>query len=738
MRRGRVRHPSVGSDGTFIIIIGRSTDEMNTFDRRRRPRLLPCYAVALVLALTVPFASHDGAAEIPHENYDLVESDIDLVVAMLNASIRASEDTLRYFYEEDIDAARSSIDIATSVVGPAEAILEDIEDVAGSHEQLIVLIPPFSSLQDGMRDFADLEEAMLGIREEIVAIASELNITDSEAIEVIDSIRRINAVLSEMNDSIETMLLYAGEIDSLAIDDWRPFVPNDLSELIERLRELVAFMGEDIIELIEEGIPWQDDRSFLLLWIVDPDLYLGEELSGGGYFIRNGTLIVGSSVDIFIDDIIVATRYTDDEGAFSFSHTIPLDVVWLGSHDLTATTAVSGETTTSETLVFNVSLVPTDITLLLSNATVALSEDLVVEVVLTREPARSLPGASCVLSVDGSEQEFVTDDDGRCEWTWRGSTLGLGAHVFSARFPLTLPFASCDSGEATMVVDVPTSITLNLFSDRLRAGYYLIGDGILVDNVSSPMAGQRITLSIDGESVTNVTTDSTGKYAFSIDTLGLAEGGHVLVAAFEYHDPYWRSSEDEAKFVIISMSYSEYPFLPWIPGWDTGGGLTEQIPYLFFGEYAYFTWLFILSVAGVVIKALQVRKAKARSETAAGRVSAGDGTSPAVVPRRWGHASLEHMPDWLVSPNEKVIWHYHSLLAFLKDRVGIGVTDDMTHWEVARLLGALGYPQGDAGRVALLYEKAQYSGTESSEDDVQSMGASSGNIRLSGGVRPAV
>ncbi len=711
---------------------------MNTSDERRRLRLLPCSVFALVLTLTVPFASHDAAAEIPHENYDLVESDIDLVVAMLNASIRASEDTLRHLYEEDLDAARGCIDIATSVVGPAEAILEDIEDVAGSHEQLSVLIPPFSSLHDGMRDFADLEEAMLSIRGEIVAIASELNITDSEAIEVIDSIRRINTVFSGMNDSIEAMLFHAGEIDSLTIDDWRPFVPNDLSELIERLRELVTLMREDITELIEEGIPWQDDRSFLLLWIADPDLYLGETLGGGGYFIRNGTHIVGSPVEILVDDIVIGVRYTDDEGAFSFSHTIPLDVSWLGSHDLTATAVESGETTTSETLVFNVSLVPTEITLLLGNASVAPYEDLVVEVVLTREPARPLPGASCVLSVDGSELEFVTDDDGRGEWTWSGSTLGLGAHVFSARFPLTLPFAACDSGEMTVVVDMPTSMTLNIFSDRLKAGYYLIGDGVLLDDASSPIAGQRITLSVDGEALTNVTTDATGKYAFSIDTLDMAEGAHVLLAAFEYHDPYWRSSEDEANFVIISMSYSEYPFLPWIPGWDTGGGLPEQIPYLFFGEYAYFTWLFILSVVGVVIKALQARKARTPSEASAGSVSAGGGAPPALASRGWGHARLERMPDWLVSPNEKVAWHYHSLLAFLKDRAGVGVTDDMTHWEVARLLGALGYPQGDASRVALLYEKAQYSGTESSEDDVLSMDSSSGSIRRSGGVRPAV
>lgn len=726
------------TDGTFIMTIGRSTTEMSTPCDRPHSWHLRAFVFALVVALASPLTALGATAEIPHENYDLIGSDIELVIAMLNASIRASEDSLRSFHDQDVDAADGYLDVATSVVGPAEAILDDIDEVAASHEQLSVLIPPFSGLHDEMQGFSDLEGRMLSIRDEVAAIAAEVDISDSDAIAAIDSIREMNAVLSAMNETIDAMLVRADEIDSLTVGDGHPFVPNDLTELIERLRELTMLMHEDIVELIEEGIPWQDDRSFLLLWVADPDLFLGETLSGGGYLLKNGTFISGSPVDVTIDGLTAALAYTNGGGAFSFSYTIPLNASWIGTHDLMAEANVSEETIVSDTLVITVSLVPTTLILLLSNSTVSPSEDLIVEAVLTRDRGLPLPGAECMLSVDGSDEAFVTDEAGRGDWAWAGATLGIGTHILSASYAGTLPYAPSESGEMSVVVDVPTAVTLNLFSDRLRKGYFVVGDGMLVVNVSSPLTGQRITLSIDGVAVTNVTTDATGKFAFSIDTVELDFGTHVLTAGFVDHDPYWRSSEDRVKFFIVGLSYTDYPFFPWIPGWDIGGGLQEQIPYLFFGEYAYFTWLFMILVVGVVIKALQVRKRRSLSEAASESVSADGGAPSASTSHGWTFASVERMPDWLVGPNERIIWHYHNLLAFLKAGGKMGITDNMTHWEVAGLLGSLGYPQGEASKVALLYEMAQYSGSESSEEDVAQMGSSSNRLRRSGGVRPAV
>ena len=688
--------------------------------------------------LTTPFVSMSSKAEIPHENYTLITQDMDVVVAMLNASIRASEDALRSFHSQDVDSAMGHIDVAASIIDPAMMILDEIEDLAPSHEQLSVLIPEFYSLESEMREFAELEDRMLSIRESVISIAMMNNISDVDAVAAIESVRELNIVLTGMNSTIEAMLTTANGINALTVYDRHCFVPNELVELIEALRSLTLSMHDEIAELIEEGIPWQDDRSYLLLWLADDDLYLGETLEGGGYLVNNGTFISGAGVDILVDGSTVASEHTNGNGSFSFQHHIPVNVSLLGTHVVNATAYLPTGTITSDTLWITVSLVPTELEICLSNATISLEEDIRVEAVLTREPSLPLSGLECVLSLDDHIYDFTTDSGGRGIWIWGGSELGIGTHVISAHFPETPPYASCDSGDETIVVDVPTQLTISLFSDRLHPGHSLVGEGLLQSAMHTLPGDQKIALSIDGVPVTNVSTDATGKFAFSIDTDEMGVGLHVLVARFIERDPYWRSSEAHAQFSIVSPSVSKYPFLPWIPGWDVGGGLQEQIPDLFFGKYSYFTWLFIILVVGAVIKALQTRRRRLSTHAELKGIAT-ESEEPSVATMRSGELiHRERMPRWLVSPNEKVIWNYHSLVAHLKGELGIGIVDNMTHWEVAHLIESLGYPRGDVARIALLYEKAQYSGTHSSESDVQQMQSSSSRIRRSGGVKPAL
>ncbi len=694
---------------------------------------------ALVMAVAVSSASFGSRAEIPHENYDLVGSDIDIVIGMLNASIRASEDALRSLYDQELEAAEESIDAANGVVAPAAALIEEIEDVAPSHEQLSILIPPFSSLHDEMENLLELEGQMLSVKADVVSLATEWDLSDSDVVAALDAIRQINILLSGMNDTIDAMLDCAQDIDALTVDDRHPFVPNELAELMGRLREMTLQIHGEIAELIEEGIPWQEDQSLLLMWIASSELHLGDTLEGGGYLLSDGDFVTTNAVNISIDGAWSLATLTNSVGAYSFSFAIPINDSWVGAHSVFGAADVAGEPVVSDTLPFYVSLVPTAITLHLSNTTISPQEVLAVEAVVTKDRNQPLPEVVCTLSLDGVGQEFATDEFGRCEWAWTGAELGIATHVFSASFQGPLPYAPCDSEEATVVVDVPTEVALELFEDRLRAGVRLIGDGTLTANASHDhLANMKLSLYVDGVVVSNVSTDEAGKFSFSVDTVDMPTGAHTLSARFIDHDSYWRDSEEHKSFFIISLSSSEHPFFPWIPGWDIGDGLAEQIPYLFFGEYAYLTWLFIALVIGVVIKAMQARRRRAATDTSSESVTAEGGILLSASSRGKPLGAADRMPDWLTSPNEKVIWHYHNLLSFLKSAGRMGITDDLTHWEVANLLDSVGYPRSETARVTLLYEKAQYSGHESSEEDVVDMDSSSAQLRRSGGVRPAV
>ncbi|MEM3039129.1 MAG: hypothetical protein QXE45_07040, partial [Thermoplasmata archaeon] len=56
-----------------------------------RRRITSILVLMLLLVPSVQLFSSRGQAEIPHENYDLIKSDLDVVIRLLNSSIRASE-----------------------------------------------------------------------------------------------------------------------------------------------------------------------------------------------------------------------------------------------------------------------------------------------------------------------------------------------------------------------------------------------------------------------------------------------------------------------------------------------------------------------------------------------------------------------------------------------------------------------------------------------------------------------
>lgn len=706
----------------------------------RRERSSPpgrgLFMTALALLVVLSATPFGAMAEIPHENYDLASSDLDTVIQLLNSSIRSSEGSLRALNDEDTVLAGQYLDRVSDVLKPADDILSDIQDVAGSYEDLNALLPPFTSLYESESSFLAMEAELLHARNDIVSSSELLNLSDEDMIAALDAIKRFNSLVDQMNSTIDEMLVHALAIDALTVDGTTPFVPNDLAELIEQLRDMIDKIVTDMQAIIDDGIPWDNDVSFLLIWVVDPSLYLGETIVGGGYLFVHGTFVAGHPVDISMDGGLLLQVITGTGGRYAFSKAIPLNESWLGSHTVVAHADTVNLTVDSDPVQITISLVPTSIRLTADMSVMSRDQQVTLEAKLKDVKGMPVPLMNCTLRLDGDDEAFVTDDAGSQEWSWAGSELGFGTHIASASYHGVLPYASCSSNTVKVVVDIPTNITINLFSDRLREGYYVVGNGTLTSNGSQPMAARNVSLYVDGGYVRDIKTQANGVFAFSISTDNMTTGTHTLRAAFELREDIWRYSEAEASFVIITYRFSDYPFFPWIPGWNIGLG--EEIPYLFFGENAYYTWMFIILVIGIVIKALQVRKGRMARESQ--RVLSpdevvGEGLEPEPHDARdWAPVQA---PEWLSGANERIVWHYNHLIAFLMRRRRIGIADNMTHWEVARLLQSLGYPESTTKKVTVLFEKAYYSGTTLSEADVIQMGSSAHSLKRVGGVRPA-
>jgi len=693
--------------------------------------------VLLFSATAMPASSGLASAdEIPHENYDLVGSDLEVVLLMLNSSIRYSERALMCMYNQTMAQAEQNLSVVRNILGPASRVLEEIEDVASSYENLSTLIPPFAELSGLMDGFAYDEVALLGIRTELVNASSLLALTGDNLIAALDAIKRFNELIVKMNGTIDDMIVTAQDITELSIDGERPFADNQLVPLIEKLRALLVAIENEVFKIIEEDLPLEESEPFLLLWISSSSYYLGDTIIGGGYLFFDGGFASGHLVQIVFDGTELTSATTSAGGKFSFAYQIPLNGSWVGIHTIFAMCATPVGDLASDTLSLRISLIPTIITLALSADEISISESAVASATLKDFRGNPLESDACHLVVDGDEVAFQTDELGVGAHTWQGGQLRYGMHAIRAVYEGEVPYAASLSGLRYITVDIPTSIDLRLFLSEVRIGQYILGNGTLYANGTERLAGQNITISIDGTAVTNLTTGADGEFAFTLSSGSLTAGGHTLRAALLDRNVIWRYSQDEESFTIRTYKEGGYPFWPVIPGW--GGLPGDLIPYLFIGRNAYFFWLLLLAFTGVMVRLLQMRKRAAgraaalRSEElepmdsimrASGAVAAPPTEAFELPPPTEGPAN----------PNERIVWYYQRFLGFLLRKGWPGLRASMTHREVARVLKAWGYPKDPVEDATMLFERALYSGTRMTDEDAVHMSTAMTSLVRPGG-----
>jgi len=687
-----------------------------------------CFAALASIMMVLPaLAVNSRADDIPHENYDLVQSNLDVVVSLLRSSIAYSENALQRMYNESMDQVEQNLTVVRGLLTPAQLILDKIRDIADSYENLSRLLPPFNSLSAQMDSFSSMEVSLLGARDDVVSASRLANLTGEEMLKALDSIRMVNSLILQMNNTIDDLLVSANGIIGLVVEDSRPFTDNRLIPLIEQLRDLLYVILAEVDLITREGVPWDETQSFSLLWLSAGDYYLGDQIIGGGYLYFDGAFAIGHMVTIQMDGTNLTFANTSSGGKFSFSYPIPLNASWLGSHVLKATAITPAGVLSSNIATIRILLMPTSISLVVNSKLLTIDDELVADVQLRDVRERPVENAPCHFILDGQNLTFRTDSLGNFQDSLKASDLGYGIHVLQAFYDGELPYEPSASNVATIIVDIPTSVSLNLFATRYFTGSNFVGNGTLVANGTTPMPDQVITLSIDGIVVANLTTGQDGQFAFSVSTDSMASGGHTVVAAFLHRESIWRYSQDEKSFTVYGSKIVKYPFWPIIPKWSFGpGGPGDTITYLFVGQYAYFFWLLVLMAFAITIRVIQMRDKRKRLQPSKTEIleSLEKVAEPGTIAAA---AMVELAKDVLTgevgpaNPNERIVWYYQRLLAFLSAKANIAIRTSMTHWEVARILKILGFPVRPVEKATILFERALYSGASLSDDDVVMM-----------------
>lgn len=697
--------------------------------RRRHECWARLLVTVCVVSVGISMLSAGAAADIPHENYEYVSSDLGVVVSLLNTSILYFEASLVALHSEDTSGGSENLSAVNSLLGPAENVLDELADIAESYDDLSLLIPPFATLADEEALFIGMEAALIDAREVLRSLSGQPSLTDDETIIALTAFNEASALMSRMNASIDSMIIHAMEITSLSVEGEAPFSESDLVDLIESLRDLLYNVEVELVELIEgtgDGSGISID-PFLTLWVSDTSLHLGDDLVGGGYLYFNDSFQPGREVAILRDESAFVTTTTSGFGAFEFSFSIPLNSSWLGAYEIAAISSWEYGNLTSDSVMISVTLIPTSLLVSVNEPLLSPQETLEVSVTLRDVRGDAVPDAEVSFTLDEQVENVSVDSQGRYTTTRSTADLGIGFHTLSSSYGGEMPYASCNSPVITIKIDIPTSLELSLYSDRVYWGYYIVGEGVLTSETPDTLDGMPITLSIDGFVVMNVTTDEQGGFAFSIPSESITVGDHVLKAEFTHEDIKWRHSEDEASFnVYTTERTAKYPFWPFIPGWG-GGAPPEILSDLFFGDYAYFGWLLVVGIIAVMVKTVRIRRETLARRARAGPASSGYGLDGFVPPGSTTESqSVTDLFDTIEppdAPNERIVWSYNYFLRFLVKSRRVQIGASMTHREIARMLEAFGYPTNLVSKVTNLFEMARYSGASMTESEMNAMGS---------------
>lgn len=369
--------------------------------------------VLVLVALLMPGTTVSAAGdEIPHENYDLVGANLDVVIALLNTSIRYSEYSYMAMYNVSMAYAEQNLSGVRSILIPAKNLLAEIEDVASSYENLSALIPPFAELSSLSDEFASSEALLLETRGEILDASLVLNLTGQALVDALDSIKRFNELVLRMNSTIDQMLIYAERITALTVEDESPFEDNQLAPLIEKLRDLLRRLEVEIQDIIDNDVPWHEAEPFLLLWISSPYYYLGDTIVGGGYLFYSGTFAVGRTVRINFDGSLLTTATTSTGGRFYFAYEIPEEADWVGTHTMYANSTTPVGVLNSTQLSVRISLIPTVIFLDMSDDTISIEDWVSAHILLLDFRGNTLSSQDCRIAHDGVGISVRTDDEG--------------------------------------------------------------------------------------------------------------------------------------------------------------------------------------------------------------------------------------------------------------------------------------------------------------------------------------
>jgi len=664
----------------------------------RKPRIASFAAVALVFILC---SGQYVAAEIPHENFDLVGSDLDMLIGLLKQGINATELALVSCLLDKPELGTQNLTLLDDILMPVRELIFEIRDVASSYYSLTYLLPPFENLSIGGHYFIQNQSIYLSNAFVLKSLTGKaLSVSERDLARGL--LWEAKTSIFSMNSNLDSMDFTADEIANLTVDNKKVFNTTYLKELIDRLRIRIDEYSSHLDRLFFR-IKWGE--AFLLLVAERTYYYLGETVRIAGYLSNGTAAMTGKAVYLWKDLALFGTDTTDQNGVFNISWRIPIDPIELGRHNLTIESIVEG-VSISDSLEIYILKIPTRLTLTINADRFSPDEQVIATAYLQDYRNRFLPKEIVVYVLDGSYRYWITSGSGSTTWTFEAN-IGWGGHNMYVQYNGSDIYESCEDNVLHFDVNLPTHLRLELSEYRVEKGDNVTVISRLYLNDTEPLPYKEIVVKMDGSFLKSEPTLENGSMLFVLRTGTLPTGAHVLQAFFISPDPKYQNAISEPVTLIVYVqSSNENGDLPnW---WDDIIGSFLWILLLI---------LIILILAILVLSRDTIRNAMSGElprktpgiklpEEAAAALLAEPGPPAPDSPI----SGEMHGTDLSIAPPKvAIIKQYGVLLDSLRAERGLPIRPNMTAREIGELMKDGGYPSAEVGLATQIFEKAMYS-----------------------------
>ena len=664
-------------------------------------------AVSVVLLLT---AGQYASAEIPHENFDLVSTDMNLVVQLLNQGLNATEMALVSCIDGRPANASQNLTLLDTILEPVAELISEIENLATSYYSLRYLTPPFEKLALGGHRFILNQSIFLNCLASLKSYVGK-TLFALESVEVGELIASSRTTVFNMNSNLNTMDNATEGVSNLLVENTRVFDTTYLEELIDRLRML---LDEYQTQLDSLFFIMQWGEPFLLLILDDDEYYLGEKVKITGYLYNGPAPIVGKAVDIYKDGMWLDTVPTNDNGTFDAAWDIFIDKDELGRHNITATAVIEGYFLEDKREIV-VLKIPTNLTLWINGERFPPDETIVATSLLEDYIHKPLEDKTVEYQLDNRYIDLMTSATGQAELVLKAAELEWGRHYITARFNGTEIYDPAENVTQFFDVNYNVSLQLSLSSNRVKQGDNVTIKATLQVNNTRTLPDHEISLKIDDTFLVSGITNEDGDFVYKLNTKNTPSGTHFVTAWFFSTELKYEDAVSPVQILII-----------YVPSSGEHGDGGDWWDTLVGNVY----WLLLLIIIIMILAVLMLSKDAIENARVAGlRKAAGLKTPGVTVGTIPVAEDMLPPPEFPVSgevsgldfsampPRVAIVKRYGLLLEALRVWRKIPIQANMTAREIGELLRRTGYPADETTQLTGIFERAMYSARETTSAD---------------------